>query len=249
MQVPKTCQKRCTAFYLTARPSILNRQHQMFDLNQAAALTPPELSHSPASSVESSPLLSVPAYMPPPPKLSASPAQMALFEADTWFTSMEYLNAQANTYSPVPNYSFASYDLASSPPLYYSYPPPQHADKPYNHQHSSVAVYAGSAPITHKSPSTCSTSSGSSSVSSSGPGPIRRFSCPQCHRAFARHFNLKQHMETHNPMRIKPFLCEHNECGKRFSRKHDLIRHQTSIHQRDNKKGCSSCCTVKHSPY
>ncbi|TIA80580.1 hypothetical protein E3P92_00583 [Wallemia ichthyophaga] len=215
----------------------------MFDFSNAATLTPPELSHSPSPSVESSPLLSVPAYMPaPPPKTSASPTQLALIEADSWFTSLEYLND-----SPVSGYSFTPYDLAPSPPQFYSFPPPQLAPPPYEHSQPLIDVYTGSAPIAQKSPSTSSTNSDSSSLNSSGPGPVRRFSCPKCHRAFARHFNLKQHLETHNPMRIKPFLCHHPECGKRFSRKHDLVRHQVSIHHKSANSDCSGRCTAKHS--
>ena len=48
---------------------------------------------------------------------------------------------------------------------------------------------------------------------------------------FARQFNLKTHMQTHNPDRAKPFACTHKGCGRAFSRKHDLMRHTTSIHR------------------
>ncbi|TIC28251.1 hypothetical protein E3Q09_02188 [Wallemia mellicola] len=173
----------------------------MFDISQTTTALTPELTHSPASSVESSPLLSVPAYIPPP-KMSTSPAQLALLEADAWFTSIDYLEPYQ---PPVQSYAYPQYDFPPSPPSsYYDYNYLLPPAKMY-HSHPSVSTYAASAPIAHKSSSASSTSSGSS-ASSSGPGPVRRFQCPQCNRAFARHFNMKQHMETHNPMRVKPFL-------------------------------------------
>ncbi|KAF5376811.1 hypothetical protein D9757_008871 [Collybiopsis confluens] len=63
--------------------------------------------------------------------------------------------------------------------------------------------------------------------------PRRKFKCtaPGCSRAFDRAFNLKTHVETHNPDRPKPFVCPHPSCGRPFSRKHDLGRHQASIHR------------------
>ncbi|VDB93509.1 unnamed protein product [Peniophora sp. CBMAI 1063] len=58
----------------------------------------------------------------------------------------------------------------------------------------------------------------------------RKHQCPNCPRAFARAFNLKTHMETHNPNRAKPYVCPHRSCARSFSRKHDLQRHRAAIH-------------------
>ncbi|KAI0029150.1 hypothetical protein K488DRAFT_73205 [Vararia minispora EC-137] len=58
----------------------------------------------------------------------------------------------------------------------------------------------------------------------------RKHQCPNCPRAFARAFNLKTHMETHNPNRSKPYVCPHRSCARSFSRKHDLQRHRAAIH-------------------
>jgi hypothetical protein len=73
--------------------------------------------------------------------------------------------------------------------------------------------------------------------------------CPNCNRgkiiekishyplsffffaAFARAFNLKTHLETHNPERVKQYVCPHSSCKRPFSRKHDLQRHRTAIHR------------------
>ena len=78
----------------------------------------------------------------------------------------------------------------------------------------------------------------------------RKHRCPKCARgeiyillctsivnlrrlllAFARAFNLKTHMATHDPNRLKPHICPHMNCARSFSRKHDLGRHLTSIHR------------------
>jgi hypothetical protein len=51
------------------------------------------------------------------------------------------------------------------------------------------------------------------------------------HVAFARAYNLKTHLQTHDPNRLKPHTCPHRACGRSFSRKHDLGRHLVSIHR------------------
>ncbi|TFY83318.1 hypothetical protein EWM64_g696 [Hericium alpestre] len=66
----------------------------------------------------------------------------------------------------------------------------------------------------------------------------RKHQCPSCFRAFARAYNLKTHMDTHNPDRPKPHMCPHPSCGRQFSRKHDLQRHRAAIH-RDQSSGTS----------
>jgi len=61
--------------------------------------------------------------------------------------------------------------------------------------------------------------------------PKKKYRCTACPRAFARAFNLKTHMATHDPNRLKPHVCPQRSCGRSFSRKHDLGRHLISIHR------------------
>ncbi|KAG1904812.1 uncharacterized protein F5891DRAFT_1012935 [Suillus fuscotomentosus] len=74
--------------------------------------------------------------------------------------------------------------------------------------------------------------------------PRKRYQCPSCPRAFARAYNLKTHMATHDPNRLKPHVCPHRSCGRSFSRKHDLGRHLVSIH-RDESVASTPSAAVK----
>ncbi|PPQ62774.1 hypothetical protein CVT24_000468 [Panaeolus cyanescens] len=61
--------------------------------------------------------------------------------------------------------------------------------------------------------------------------PRKKYKCNACPRSFARAYNLKTHMATHDPNRLKPHVCPQRSCGRSFSRKHDLGRHLISIHR------------------
>ncbi|KAL7424571.1 hypothetical protein Q5752_000255 [Cryptotrichosporon argae] len=60
--------------------------------------------------------------------------------------------------------------------------------------------------------------------------PKKRHRCAVCGRGFARAFNLKSHLATHDPLRPKPHQCPHPACKRGFSRLHDLERHRQGIH-------------------
>lgn len=60
--------------------------------------------------------------------------------------------------------------------------------------------------------------------------PRKRHKCTICGRGFARAFNLKSHIQTHDPARPKPHQCPHPMCKRSFSRLHDLERHRQGIH-------------------
>lgn len=53
--------------------------------------------------------------------------------------------------------------------------------------------------------------------------------CERCGRLFQRSYNLKAHMETHDPNRTFPHECQYEDCEKRFKRKTDLLRHEQSV--------------------
>lgn len=86
-------------------------------------------------------------------------------------------------------------------------------------------------------PSTTAARFSSNETSDEAHDPRRRFKCPSCPRSFARAYNLKTHMATHDPNRAKPHVCTHAGCGRSFSRKHDLGRHLFSIHREGHGSG------------
>lgn len=54
-------------------------------------------------------------------------------------------------------------------------------------------------------------------------------SCKQCGKFFQRTYNLKAHMETHDPNRSQPHSCLYSGCDKKFVRRTDLLRHEHSV--------------------
>ncbi|CAG8497183.1 292_t:CDS:1 [Paraglomus brasilianum] len=67
------------------------------------------------------------------------------------------------------------------------------------------------------------------------------YPCPKCDRPFSRKFNMESHLTTHDPHRVKPFLCDYLGCGHRFTRKHDLKRHVNGIHKCEKQHRCPHC--------
>jgi hypothetical protein len=69
-----------------------------------------------------------------------------------------------------------------------------------------------------------------------------RFRCQICSdKTFARQYNWKMHMLTHDTQRARPHVCEYVDCRKAFVRKTDLNRHNTSIHLRSKDWFCHRC--------
>lgn len=53
--------------------------------------------------------------------------------------------------------------------------------------------------------------------------------CKECGKLFQRSYNLKAHMDTHDPHRSHPNACNWPNCGRRFVRRTDLMRHEQSV--------------------
>ncbi|PNS18650.1 hypothetical protein CAC42_5189 [Sphaceloma murrayae] len=65
--------------------------------------------------------------------------------------------------------------------------------------------------------------------------------CHICKQYFRRSYNLKAHMKTHDPSRLRAFVCGQPSCNRSFERKADLTRHFESVHIRDKKYPCEHC--------
>jgi hypothetical protein len=60
------------------------------------------------------------------------------------------------------------------------------------------------------------------------PSSAKRYPCHICKFVFNRSYNLRAHLETHQPNREK-VLCPYIGCQEAFSREHDLGRHIASV--------------------
>ncbi|KAF2148941.1 hypothetical protein K461DRAFT_55336 [Myriangium duriaei CBS 260.36] len=65
--------------------------------------------------------------------------------------------------------------------------------------------------------------------------------CELCSKLFQRNYNLRAHMQVHNPLREYPHECTHANCHRRFVRHADLHRHIESVHVRYKKYPCPQC--------
>ncbi|KAJ3245434.1 hypothetical protein HDU77_009451 [Chytriomyces hyalinus] len=123
-----------------------------------------------------------------------------------------------------------------------------------NHSSSSTDTTGVSPAIKGKASPTPSSSSSSTAPPSSphtmsGQGEVppqqhplmnadKRFECNTCQRTFSRLFNLKSHLQTHDPTRTKSYMC--TVCGVGFCRQQDLMRHGT-VHDKSKLMVCPVC--------
>jgi len=137
---------------------------------------------------------------------------------------------QSHPQSSSPSHSYSqSYAQVHPPPqphpsLYPSSRPRSHSQTMYAQQqpapmmvpHQSSSHYPSALPLAQPM-------SSSPQYNDYPASPSRPFSCDMCALSFNRQHDLKRHRETHTGE--KPFLCN-GGCGKTFTRKDALKRHQ-----------------------
>lgn len=124
--------------------------------------------------------------------------------------------------SPQDNTQNLAYPQQYSPPghtrnKFYSQP------QPYVTQPESPTQYGGSPP---QYPTQIPLSPASTTAPYLSGSPSRPFLCDLCTLSFNRQHDLKRHRETHTGE--KPYFCN-GGCGKTFTRKDALKRHQVSF--------------------
>lgn len=111
-------------------------------------------------------------------------------------------SAQHGYYSPQPSDSYNKQPQLMVP---VSVAPPSSANPWHHHHHQSPASHAAF------------------------PQSQDRYICPTCNKAFSRPSSLRIHSHSHTGE--KPFKCPHHGCGKAFSVRSNMKRHERGCHQ------------------
>jgi uncharacterized Zn-finger protein len=138
-----------------------------------------------------------------------SPYNASPYATSAYSASPGTMSANGSFYSP----NQAGYPIGgiyTQRPLPSSFPPQPHpptmpASNPWEHHH-----YIG--PSSH----------------STYPQTQERYICPTCNKAFSRPSSLKIHSHSHTGE--KPFKCPHSGCGKAFSVRSNMKRHERGCH-------------------
>ncbi|KAH8556507.1 hypothetical protein BGW37DRAFT_16144 [Umbelopsis sp. PMI_123] len=113
-----------------------------------------------------------------------------------------------------------------------------------SHSANSLNTILGNPPPTPAPSTSCGNSYSSiRGGRQTGRQPLRRssssssrpFVCRYCDFAFTREWNRKTHERLHDPRFVPEHKC--NFCDKRFMRKHDCVRHMSSVHRDDYQPG------------
>lgn len=116
-------------------------------------------------------------------------------------------------------------------PTYYS-PQQQHTPSPYErpipHQTAPIMVPVSVAPPSASNPWQHHHHSSPNSQAAF-PQSQDRYICPTCSKAFSRPSSLRIHSHSHTGE--KPFKCPHHGCGKAFSVRSNMKRHERGCHQ------------------
>lgn len=141
-----------------------------------------------------------------------SPYGTSPYATSAYSASPGALSNSGSFYSPnQPGYPVGGI-YTQQRPLPSSFPPQPHsapalpATNPWEHHH-----YIG--PSSH----------------STYPQTQERYICPTCNKAFSRPSSLKIHSHSHTGE--KPFKCPHGGCGKAFSVRSNMKRHERGCHE------------------
>ncbi|KAA6414223.1 MAG: hypothetical protein FRX48_02586 [Lasallia pustulata] len=157
-------------------------------------------------------------HHPGPPQTSQSPYATSAYVSSP--------SAMSNYSYPSPNHpNLPSSALLYQRPLPSSFPPPS---VPGGMNSSVQGSHQSESPVDHANPwQHHHYISPSSSAAFAGQSQDR-YICQTCNKAFSRPSSLRIHSHSHTGE--KPFKCPHGGCGKAFSVRSNMKRHERGCH-------------------
>ena len=201
------------------------RPNSGFDSNLQSPSVASSRSSGPAASYASSGISHTDSHQ----KRQSQPTSVDSCQTSPRHPSQSPYSSASYTTSPITGSSY-SHPIQAYPPvnvgMQYQRPlPPPESSMPISH---GTALASSLSPISHANPWEHHHYISPSASAAFASQQTERYICSTCNKAFSRPSSLRIHSHSHTGE--KPFKCPHAGCGKAFSVRSNMKRHERGCH-------------------